>query len=177
MTVLDAPAFIGPATYVAGEADLPVTNVSWEDAAAFCAWRDARLPTEAEWEYAARGDDANNLYPWGASKGEVAVNIDGIENAPVAVGSFPQSASPFGVEDMAGNVWEWTADWYAPDFYAQSEPENPVGPAAGEQKVLRGGGFRVVDFLGLDEARATHRRPLAPDQAADDIGFRCALDG
>ncbi|MCA9973975.1 MAG: SUMF1/EgtB/PvdO family nonheme iron enzyme, partial [Anaerolineales bacterium] len=174
VTALQAPAFTGPTTFPAGLGSHPVTHVTWDDAAAYCAWRGARLPTEAEWEYAARGPE-NFLYPWGSERGAVppANVING--SAPVAVGSFPAAESPFGIEDMAGNVWEWTADFYAPDAYAAAAASSPTGPASGTQRVLRGGGFRQLDITGLDEFRTTHRRAELPAHAGDDVGFRCAL--
>lgn len=173
--VVAAPEYTGAPIFGEGLADYPVTQVTWEDAAAYCAWRGARLPTEAEWEYAARGD-SGQLYPWGNEKGGVQANIDNRLSGPAPVGSFADAASPFGLQDMAGNVWEWTADWYSAAYYRRSPAANPAGPSTGMERVLRGGGFRILDFLGQDEARATHRRALPPDQAADDVGFRCAVD-
>ncbi|MBX3059308.1 MAG: SUMF1/EgtB/PvdO family nonheme iron enzyme [Anaerolineae bacterium] len=174
VTELTAPAFLGPAIYPEGQELYPVTNVTWEDASAYCAWAGARLPTEAEWEYAARGPEGF-LYPWGNERGDVRSNSGNVLAGTAPVGSFPEAASPFGLHDMAGNVWEWTADWYNPNYYAQSLPEDPTGPTRGTEKVARGGGFRLLDFLGLDEARTTHRLPLDPAIPRDDVGFRCAL--
>ncbi len=174
VTELIRPAFIGPPLPPEGQADYPVTNVTWADAAAYCAWLGARLPTEAEWEYAARGPQGF-LYPWGNEKGTVRLNSANALAGTAPVGSFPEAASPFGLQDMAGNVWEWTADWYDTDYYAASPPENPTGPNKGMEKVARGGGFRLRDFLGLDEARSTHRLPLDPALSFADVGFRCAL--
>lgn len=173
VTQLQAPEFVGPPIYPEGQELYPVTNISWQDAAAFCAWRDARLPTEAEWEYAARGPQGL-LYPWGDEPRAAQANIANTLAGTAPVGSFPESISPFGLLDMAGNVWEWVADWYSETYYASSAPENPLGPATGTLKVLRGGGFRILDILGLDEARTTHRLPLDPTTLQDDIGFRCA---
>ncbi|MCA9957558.1 MAG: SUMF1/EgtB/PvdO family nonheme iron enzyme [Anaerolineales bacterium] len=175
VTVQSAPEFTGPSLFPDGLEDYPVTQVTWEDAAAYCSWREARLPTEAEWEYAARGE-SGQIYPWGNEKGTVQANIDNRLSGPAPVGSFAEAASPFGIQDMAGNVWEWTADWYDATYYQRASAENPAGPTRGTDRVLRGGGFRILDFLGQDEARATHRRALLPDQAADDIGFRCAAN-
>lgn len=173
VTEIKAPAFTGPNAFPEDEADHPVSGVTWEDAAAYCAWRDGRLPTEAEWELAARGTEGR-LYPWGNESGEQA-NYADRSDGTLPVGSFPDAGSPFGLQDMAGNVWEWTADWYSPSYYQASPAENPTGPADGEAKVARGGGFRLLDILGLDEARSTHRLPLPPDVQSADVGFRCVV--
>jgi formylglycine-generating enzyme required for sulfatase activity len=174
VTIISAPDYIGPPTFAANEERHPVTHVTWADAAAYCDWRGRRLPTEAEWEYAARGDNAAFRYPWGERPGEL-INAHDRFAGPTPVGNFPRAASPFGLHDMAGNVWEWTADWYEADYYSRAPAENPPGPAQGSERVARGGGFRLVDFLGLDETRVSHRRPLDPNTAADDVGFRCAI--
>lgn len=170
--IIQAPA-IPKATIPEGLEDHPVTGVSWEDAHAFCIWRSARLPTEAEWEYAARGTD-NFKYPWGDDQFLVRVNARDAQAGTVPVDTLPEAASPFGLLHMAGNVWEWTADWYAP--YSSSALQNPTGPTSGDLKVARGGGFRLLDFTGADEARTTHRLPLAQEITAVDVGFRCATD-
>ncbi|MCL4262102.1 MAG: SUMF1/EgtB/PvdO family nonheme iron enzyme [Anaerolineae bacterium] len=174
ITELLAPAFLGPAIYPEGQELYPATNVTWDDAVAYCEWIDGRLPTEAEWEYGARGSQGF-LYPWGDERGDVRNNSGNVLAGTAPVGSFREAASPFGLQDMAGNVWEWTADWYNPNYYAQSPAENPTGPANGTEKVARGGGFQLLDFLGLDEARTTHRLPLDPAAPRDDVGFRCAV--
>jgi hypothetical protein len=168
-----APEISGPPVYPTGEGDYPVTNVTWSDAASFCEWRDARLPTEAEWEYGARGSE-NLLYPWGNEAAAAQANINDFFEGPTAVGNFPDSASPFGLQDMTGNVWEWVSDWYLAGYYSAAQAQNPTGPEAGTMRVVRGGGYRITDIVGLNEARATHRRPLEPITAAPDVGFRCA---
>ncbi|MCB8943501.1 MAG: SUMF1/EgtB/PvdO family nonheme iron enzyme [Ardenticatenaceae bacterium] len=174
VTVIEAPAFSGPPIYEGEIGDHPVTGVNWLAANSYCEWRGARLPTEAEWEYAARGEDGR-FYPWGSDPRGARANINNSLAGTAPVGSFPESASPFGVLDMAGNVWEWTADGYDPAYYAVSPAANPPGSADVTMRVTRGGGFRLLDFTGLDEARATHRRPLPPLTTSDDLGFRCAL--
>lgn len=153
--------------------DYPVVQISWDQAFTFCAWRDARLPTEAEWEKAARGSDGRT-YPWGegldCSLANWATSSGTCVGDTAAVGSYPEGASPFGVMDLAGNVWEWVADWYAPDYYQDSPPENPHGPEEGELKVLRGGSW-VSNELNL---RAAFRNNLEPSSTSSNIGFRCA---
>ena len=128
-------------------AEHPVTQVTWEDAAAFARWaarvtgRPVRLPTEAEWEKAARGDDGR-FYPWGSQWEAGYANIDetGL-GAPADVGSYRDGVSPYGAEDMAGNVWEWVQDWYGEDYYPYAPAQNPTGPADGDQRVVRGGSW------------------------------------
>jgi formylglycine-generating enzyme required for sulfatase activity len=162
--------------------DLPVVNIPWESADAFAAWRGCRLPTEAEWEFAARGTDGRR-YPWGEpSDANMANGDDGVDVASrpdgskdgfagiAPVGMFPKYASPFGVEDMAGNVWEWVQDWYAP--YPAAQTMSYAGPSAGEAKVMRGGSFKT-NFLNL---RTFHRAYRIPNATADDVGFRCASE-
>ncbi len=147
----------------------PVNNVNWQQAQNFCKWQSKRLPTEAEWEYAAVGTD-ERAYPWGSNfdTSLVPANDDDTQQ----VGSFPGNASPFGAEDMAGNVLEWTADWYAADFYATSPSDNPTGPDTGTRKVLRGGAFGNADPTIYLSARRFSRAPNSGDV---DIGFRCVM--
>ena len=145
----------------------------WQGASDYCEWRGegARLPTEAEWEKAARGT-TENLYPWGNKIDCNLANYSTCTGGTVEVGSFRSNESPYGALDMTGNVMEWVADWYGENYYQNAPPENPAGPVSGQYSVLRGGSFDEHDEY---QARPTFRFIEAPDESKDDAGFRCVL--
>ena len=148
-----------------GKDDYPVVYVSWDDACAFAAWCGKRLPTEAEWEKAARGTDSRR-YPWGSLWDGTRCNVAGRGTTPV--GTYPEGASPYGCGDMAGNVSEWVADWYDVNYYARSPERDPTGPETGASRVLRGGAWGG----DRDSARAGYRGGLHPQDRSHDGGFR-----
>jgi formylglycine-generating enzyme required for sulfatase activity len=175
----------GPETNVENRLDHPVVHVSWRDAAAFCEWAGLRLPTEAEWEYAARGGLEQKRFPWGDERepdGEHRMNVwqgtfpskntldDGyLGTAPVD--SFPPNG--FGLHNTSGNVWEWCGDWFDSSYPGASPSSNPSGPEMGEAKVIRGGSYLCHDSY-CNRYRVGARSSNTPDSTTGNMGFRCA---
>jgi formylglycine-generating enzyme required for sulfatase activity len=152
--------------------DYPVVYVNWFQARSYCSWRGAKLPTEAQWEKAARGTDSP-IYPWGPYISCDRANYGYCTQSTSAVGSYAEGTSPYGLHDMAGNVWEWTADWYSDAYYQISPfPSNPTGPDTGLFRVLRGGSFADDD----KSQRSSFRNKDLPESFNWNIGFRCARD-
>ncbi len=152
--------------------DYPASSIVWEEAKGYCEWVGGRLPTEAEWEKAARGTDGRK-YLWGEKWDHDRCNSrDGGPHRPLSVGSYADCLSPYGVLDMAGSVWEWCADWYGESYYAESPAEDPKGPTQGRTRVLRGGAWVSPDLW----LRPAFRYKVSPTYRNVNYGFRCVQE-
>ncbi len=176
----------GPQSTIDDRLDHPVVHVSWTDAAAYAAWAGARLPTEAEWEFAARGGHEGRLFPWGDE-----VTIDGAAQCNIFEGDFPThntaadgyvgtapvdafAANDFGLHNTAGNTWEWCGDWFDNRFTTAPQA-NPRGPETGSTRVMRGGSYLCHDSY-CNRYRTAARHSAAPDSSTGHLGFRIARD-
>ena len=185
----------GPASDIEARLDHPVVHVSWQDATAYCAWAGARLPTEAEWEYAARGGLEGRRYPWGDE-----LEPDGEHRCNIWQGDFPArntaddgylgtaparafAPNGFGLYNTSGNVWEWCADWFSATFHRNGQrtgrrsgaAENPAGPPEGSARVIRGGSY-LCHRSYCNRYRVAARSSNTPDSSVGNTGFRCARD-
>ena len=177
----------GPGSSIDGRRNHPVVHVSFNDAKAFCNWAGGRLPTEAEWEFAARGGLVQKRYPWGSE-----LKPDGRHQCNIWQGDFPDcdtaddgyagtapvdtfEPNAFGLFNMVGNAWEWCADWFHPSFHASAPLANPMGPPTGNARVMRGGSFLCHESYCF-RYRVSARSSASPDSGTGHVGFRVAQD-
>jgi iron(II)-dependent oxidoreductase len=166
------PEFWGMDIFCSGPGfpDHPVVGVTWAAARQYAEWKGMRLPTEAEWEYAARGGHVKKRYPNGNDVDSTTCNYNGTYGHPIRVGSLP--ANGYELHDMAGNVVEWVSDYYAKDYFLEAPFDNPTGPKYGKRRVIRGGGWRSGKMC----ATVVFRQSLRPYWVDMNVGFRCARD-
>ena len=177
----------GPGSNLKGRRDHPVAHVSWNDANEYAAWAGKRLPTEAEWEYAARGGLEQARFPWGDE-----LTPDGEHRCNIWQGEFPEKntledgyhgtaparafkPNGFGLHNVAGNVWEWCSDWFNPVFHRTGPSLNPEGPPNGQARVIRGGSY-LCHVSYCNRYRVAARSSNTPDSTTGNLGFRCAAD-
>ena len=155
--------------------DHPVVMISWYDADAYALWRGGFLPTEAQWERSARADGQGDVFPWGNQhpRSELTnwMRAGSLGEPPPTAPVSASKPNAFGLHDMAGNVWQWCADWYGYDYYSLSSARNPYGPESGEHRVRRGGAWNVREAFRL---RCANRGAMSPDSFWPNLGFRCA---